>query len=113
MTNEYQAELHKHVTATAEDYDVDEDRDIYINAAKNFRMPYWDWASPADKDIGLFPQEVLGTTVHQVVRPGGKKQKVPLDRNPLASYKFGGVGKRDGLDMVSFAPRCSQVSYLL
>lgn len=33
-----------------------QDRDKYIKAANEFRMPYWDWAR---KDALIFPQEAL------------------------------------------------------
>lgn len=82
-----QTELYKHVDAIAHEYEEDEERQKNIEAAKNFRMPYWDWALPADPGIGLFPEEVLSTTQHTVTRPRRHGSK-PLKINPLASYRF-------------------------
>jgi hypothetical protein len=81
-----QAELYRHVNAIAEAYVDEEKRKKYIQAAKNFRMPYWDWALPTDAGIGVLPKEALSSTKHRVIRPENDDGNPEI--NPLASYKF-------------------------
>lgn len=59
-----------------------------------FRLPYWDWALPADKDNGVFPSEALSTWKHDIVFPKNREVK-SFTTNPLAGYKFGNVGTKD------------------
>lgn len=88
-----QAELYRHVNAIAEAYVDEEKRNKYIQAAKNFRMPYWDWALPTDAGIGVFPKEALSSTKHRVIRPENDNGDPEI--NPLASYKFQSTKKDD------------------
>jgi tyrosinase len=82
------------VQAAAEEYEVTEGRDDYIQAAKTFRLPYWDWALPPDQDNGVFPGDALTGVEHDIHFPDSRKVK-KFARNPLASYKFGSVGMGD------------------
>lgn len=56
-------------------------REEYVKAAKNFRMPYWDWARPASPD-SVFPEVALSNTL--------PKSKVPYvtKRNPLYAFTW-------------------------
>jgi hypothetical protein len=82
------------VQAVAEEYTVEEGRDAYIQAAKTFRLPYWDWALAADKDNGVFPREALANAKHDIVFPKSREVK-KFATNPLAGYKFGSLGTKD------------------
>jgi len=89
--------LYKHVNNIAQSYGTEpaERRDAYIKAAKDFRMPYWDWALQTNEDVTLFPKEVLSSTIPSVIRPGRQGKPTPMDSNPLASYSFGPEGQKD------------------
>ncbi|KAF2865458.1 hypothetical protein BDV95DRAFT_632307 [Massariosphaeria phaeospora] len=90
----FETELRRHVKDAAEDYTDDEGRAAYIEAAKSFRLPYWDWALPADKDNGVVPREALIDAKHNIAFPNSRGVK-KFARNPLASYKFGSEGTKD------------------
>jgi hypothetical protein len=89
--------LYKHVNNIAQSYGTEpaERRDAYIKAAKDFRMPYWDWALQTNEDVTLFPWEVWSSTIPSVIRPGSQGKSTPMSANPLASYQFGSEGQRD------------------
>jgi len=89
--------LYKHVNNIAQSYGTEpvERRDAYIKAAKDFRMPYWDWALQTNEDVTLFPWEVWSSTIPSVIRPGSQGKSTPMSCNPLASYQFGSEGQRD------------------
>ncbi|KIJ62510.1 hypothetical protein HYDPIDRAFT_169156 [Hydnomerulius pinastri MD-312] len=56
---------------------------LWVNAAKQLRFPYWDWADPKAETSGfpsLFYDDQLSITA-----PGSKTVSVP---NPLAFFKF-------------------------
>lgn len=57
-------------------------RGLYQQAATNFRLPYWDWATAATAQTGL-PQIISQDNV-TINAPNGTTQI----RNPLASYEF-------------------------
>lgn len=84
--------------AAAEEYTTEEGRDAYVQAAMTFRLPYWDWALPADKDNGVFPREALMNAKHDIVFPRSREVK-KFATNPLAGYKFGSLGVKD--DMIN------------
>ncbi|GKT56388.1 tyrosinase precursor [Colletotrichum tofieldiae] len=88
----FEAELYKHVNAVANEFEESERKADYVKAAKDFRMPYWDWARP---DLGIFPIQATSQARVQVKRPHGKQHNSLLDPNPLASYKFGEKSKSD------------------
>ncbi|TQN70844.1 Tyrosinase [Colletotrichum shisoi] len=81
----FEAELYKHVNAVADEFEESERKADYVKAAKNFRMPYWDWARP---DLGVFPTQATAQARVHVKRPHGKQQDFLLDPNPLATYRF-------------------------
>ncbi|KAK1700074.1 hypothetical protein BDP55DRAFT_645836 [Colletotrichum godetiae] len=85
----FEKELYKHVNDIAKEFEENGEM-RYIEAAKTFRIPYWDWARP---DLPLFPAEAVSTAEHSVERPNGKLVKI----NPLASYVFQDYskGRRD------------------
>jgi tyrosinase len=89
--------LYKHVNDIAESYGTEpaERRDAYLKAAKDFRLPYWDWALENNEEVTLFPQEVWSTYIPSVIRPLSQGQSTPMKANPLASYQFGPVGQTD------------------
>ncbi|KAI1335061.1 Di-copper centre-containing protein [Xylariaceae sp. FL0016] len=80
----FEAELYKHVNAFANDFKEGERKADYVKAAKDFRMPYWDWAIPGQD---IFPVQAFVDAHNQVIRPGGGK-KAAIDPNPLATYQF-------------------------
>jgi tyrosinase len=59
------------------------DRQPYIDAARDFRMPYWDWAMPAPEGESHFPDVFWNATISQYGPRG-----VQEIRNPLYSYRF-------------------------
>jgi Common central domain of tyrosinase len=89
--------LYEHVNNIAKSYGTEpaERRDAYVKAAKDFRMPYWDWALQTNEDVTLFPWEVWSSTTHSVIRPDSQGKSTPMSANPLASYKFGSKGQSD------------------
>jgi tyrosinase len=59
------------------------ERFLYRQAASDFRIPYWDWASPAPEGESHFPDVFWNSTMIQY-GPNG----VQVIRNPLYSYSF-------------------------
>ncbi|KAK1470386.1 hypothetical protein CTAM01_16837 [Colletotrichum tamarilloi] len=81
-------ELYKHVNYIAKEFEKG-GVTKYIDAAKTFRMPYWDWARPG---LPLFPDEAISRARHPVKRPPSQSG-LPEKINPLGSYKFGEYSK--------------------
>ncbi|OLN86707.1 Tyrosinase 5 [Colletotrichum chlorophyti] len=81
----FEAELYKHVNAVANEFADSERKSDYVRAAKDFRMPYWDWARP---DLGVFPAQASSHARVQVKRPHGQQRDTVIDPNPLATYRF-------------------------
>ncbi|KIW29400.1 uncharacterized protein PV07_05217 [Cladophialophora immunda] len=92
----FETELRRHVQAVAEEFTAEEGYDKYHKAAQTFRLPYWDWALPADQDTSVFPWEALAGTKHNVIRPKSGGKTTPMEENPLARYTFGKVAKSYG-----------------
>ena len=105
--------LYKHVNNIAQSYGTEpaERRDAYIKAAKDFRMPYWDWALQTNEDVTLFPWEVMSSTVPSVARPGSQGKYTPMSANPLASYKFGSEGQTNEKGAINMV--CSSLGLFL
>jgi len=59
------------------------DRQSYLDAARDFRMPYWNWAMPAPEGESHFPDVFWNKTVSQNGPRG-----VQDIHNPLYSYQF-------------------------
>ncbi|KAK1999196.1 Di-copper centre-containing protein [Colletotrichum falcatum] len=89
----FEAELYKHVNAVADEFEEGERKADYVKAARDFRMPYWDWARP---DLGVFPAQATSQARVLVKRPHDGQRDSLLSPNPLASYRFGEVSKGDG-----------------
>ncbi|KAK3996859.1 putative tyrosinase [Cladorrhinum sp. PSN332] len=60
------------------------ERRQYQEAARRFRIPYWDWASPAPSGGSVLPTSVGGSPFIDVNGPNG----VQRIANPLYSYTF-------------------------
>ncbi|KAK2011866.1 Di-copper centre-containing protein [Colletotrichum eremochloae] len=88
----FEAELYKHVNAVTDEFEESERKADYVKAAKDFRMPYWDWARP---DLGVFPIQATSQARVQVKRPHDKQRDSLINPNPLATYKFGETSKGD------------------
>jgi tyrosinase len=59
-------------------------KDRYVAAAKNFRMPYWDWAAVPPTGQSVYPLSVGGSPAVSVDGPVGRQ----IIANPLYSYVF-------------------------
>lgn len=79
----YEQELHKLAGAIADMFSNATERSLYRQAASDFRIPYWDWASPAPEGQSHFPDVFWNATMIQY-GPNG----VQVIRNPLYSYSF-------------------------
>lgn len=62
----------------------DDRRGGFQEAAKNFRIPYWDWAMMPPNGTSVFPLAVGGSPDVEVDGPNGKQNI----SNPLFSYTF-------------------------
>jgi tyrosinase len=82
-TNLLQQELYKLADAIARMFSNATERLLYQQAASEFRIPYWDWASPAPAGRSHFPEVFWNSTMTQY-GPNG----VQIIRNPLYSYSF-------------------------
>lgn len=114
-TEKRQAELYKLVQQVAQDFPEDPLRNKYVEAARDFRMPYWDWALPDTTGLGLFPQEALGSYKHDLVRPPRQSDQpeIPKEDNPLAYYEFRNVGRGNtSIDWVSPAVRIVKLVFI-
>ncbi|KAL7947460.1 hypothetical protein V8C42DRAFT_363848 [Trichoderma barbatum] len=79
----YEQELYKLADAISRMFNNVTERLLYMQAASDFRMPYWDWASPAPAGQSHFPDVFWNSTMTQY-GPNG----VQVIRNPLYSYSF-------------------------
>lgn len=70
-------------------------RDRYVAAAKNFRIPYWDWAAVPAAGQSVLPQSVGGSPAVSVNGPSGTQTIA----NPLFSYLFKPLSTSDLPDM--------------
>ncbi|KAK4061552.1 uncharacterized protein Triagg1_10261 [Trichoderma aggressivum f. europaeum] len=78
-----QQELFKLADAISRMFTNVTERLLYMQAASDFRIPYWDWASPAPPGQSHFPDVFWNSTMAQY-GPNG----VQVIRNPLYSYSF-------------------------
>ncbi|KAH6604367.1 tyrosinase [Trichoderma cornu-damae] len=79
----YEQELYKLANAIARMFENVTERLLYQQAASDFRIPYWDWASPAPAGQSHFPDVLWNSTLTQY-GPNG----VQVIHNPLYSYSF-------------------------
>ncbi|KAF2259352.1 Di-copper centre-containing protein [Lojkania enalia] len=59
-------------------------RSRYVAAAKDFRMPYWDWATRINRSTSAFPTAISSSTATIIDVDGATKE---ID-NPLYSFRF-------------------------
>ncbi|ENH75899.1 Tyrosinase [Fusarium oxysporum f. sp. cubense race 1] len=91
----FEAILKHAIDFVAQQFTAEEGRDKYVEAAKSFRMPFWDWARPG---LPVFPEEATNSDKARVIVPQSLLQEYPdLNKsadgsveihNPLFSYTF-------------------------
>jgi len=80
----FEATLYKHVNDIANEIIAPPaEKAKYVAAAKDFRMPYWDWAR---KDVTIFPEEALNNTTDFTGPPS--TASVHPKYNPLFQAPF-------------------------
>ncbi|KAJ4297234.1 hypothetical protein N0V88_004152 [Collariella sp. IMI 366227] len=62
----------------------EKERQRYLDAARRFRIPYWDWAATPPAGQSAFPDSIGGNSFVDVNGPSG----VQRIGNPLYSYSF-------------------------
>ncbi|KAL2172055.1 hypothetical protein VTG60DRAFT_425 [Thermothelomyces hinnuleus] len=62
----------------------DSERQRYENAARRFRLPYWDWAASPPPGQSVLPKSIGGSPFVDVNGPNGLQRIA----NPLFSYQF-------------------------
>ncbi|KIL95361.1 hypothetical protein FAVG1_00097 [Fusarium avenaceum] len=77
------AELYRMANVIAGMFPNGTDRQSYLDAARDFRMPYWDWATASPAGESFFPDVFWNATISQ-----NGPQGVQVIHNPLYSYKF-------------------------
>ncbi|KAG7292775.1 hypothetical protein NEMBOFW57_002817 [Staphylotrichum longicolle] len=80
----YEQSLYNAVQAVAKQFPQGALRDKYVEAAKTFRAPYFDWASQPPQGTAAFPSAFTSPNV-QVVDVDGKTKSVT---NPLFRFAF-------------------------
>lgn len=86
--------LYALIQKKAGDFPESEGQDRYMAAARDFRMPYWDWAIVTGRGQGVLPRSVQSETVN-VFTPTSGGQRVPMD-NPLYSFRFHPLNPSEG-----------------
>ncbi|KAF4946620.1 hypothetical protein FSARC_14156 [Fusarium sarcochroum] len=79
----FEQELYRMANVIASMFPNGTQRQAYQDAARDFRMPYWDWAMAAPEGETHFPDVFWNATISQNGPRG-----VQDIRNPLYSYKF-------------------------
>lgn len=94
MADLLQEVLYKIVQKKATEYPESQGRARYVAAAKDFRMPYWDWAAVLPAGTKVFPTSLSSKKLNLVTpTSGGKPTAVD---NPLYSFKFHPVNPTPG-----------------
>ncbi|KAL2131576.1 hypothetical protein VTI74DRAFT_4873 [Chaetomium olivicolor] len=62
----------------------EKERQRYLDAARRFRIPYWDWAATPPSGQSVFPDSIGGNSFVDVNGPNGFQRIA----NPLYSYSF-------------------------
>lgn len=75
--------LYKHIQAVAGQFKPPL-QENYMHAAKNFRIPYWDWAMKLPAGQESFPGSIASPRI-EVTHPVRGRIEV---RNPLHRYDF-------------------------
>ncbi|SLM36604.1 Uncharacterised domain, di-copper centre [Lasallia pustulata] len=86
--------LYTLIQKIAGDFPKSEGRDRYLAAARDFRMPYWDWAIVTGQGQGVLPLSVQSPQVEVISATSGGK-RVPMD-NPLYSFHFDPLNPTEG-----------------
>jgi tyrosinase len=84
MLTDIQQVLYGHIQHIAALWPAGPDRDRYVVAAVNFRIPYWDWAATPVTGQSIYPAAVSGPPGISVAGPVGTQTIA----NPLFSYSF-------------------------
>ncbi|WAO92752.1 Tyrosinase [Fusarium falciforme] len=79
----FEQELYQKANAIAGMFPNGTERQAYQDAARSFRMPYWDWSLEAPEGDEHFPGVFWNATISQYGPRG-----IQLVRNPLYSYYF-------------------------
>ncbi|PYH91598.1 Di-copper centre-containing protein [Aspergillus ellipticus CBS 707.79] len=67
------------------EFGSDTDERAWEDAAKTWRLPYWDWADPKIDPMNIIPQLVRDPQV-SVLKPGSITEEETIDPNPLHMY---------------------------
>jgi hypothetical protein len=86
----------KHATDAANEFSGS-DRDRYLAAAQNLRIPYWDWARPVTDGQHVVPDSLSSSAISVNVPSG----QVTI-ANPLYSYRFHPIDQRLGGQVSNF-----------
>ncbi|KAN0140456.1 Common central domain of tyrosinase domain containing protein [Lactarius tabidus] len=79
----YEQVMQQHALQIANTYQVD--KQSWVTAAQNLRLPYWDWATNT-----VPPPEVISLKTLNIVTPDGKTTSVA---NPLLQYTFNPIDR--------------------
>ncbi|KAF2808582.1 Di-copper centre-containing protein [Mytilinidion resinicola] len=80
----YEQLLHKHVADVASKF-IPELRQRYVQAAQDFRIPYWDWSASIDNPDHPIPTYIAEDAEILVTETDGTQQLVD---NPLHHFEF-------------------------
>lgn len=83
--------LYGFIQQIAAQYPQGPTRDNFVAAAKNFRIPYWDWAASPPSGQSVLPTSVGGSSTVLIDGPNGSQ----LIGNPLFSYLFDPLNTTD------------------
>jgi tyrosinase len=86
--------LHAHVLKKASEFPESQGRARYEAAAREFRMPYWDWAVVVPPGQSILPASLSSRTI-SVITPSSGGQRTTID-NPLYSYRFNPINPSPG-----------------
>lgn len=78
--------LYSHVLRIASAFPENQGRARYVAAARDFRMPYWDWGLVLPRGQSVVPTSLSSRTI-AVVTPQSNARLTTID-NPLYSYRF-------------------------
>jgi len=88
----FEQSLYSSVQAIANQFPAGDLRDKYVAAAKDFRTPYFDWASQPPQGSPAFPS-ILTSAMIQVVDVDGTTKQI---NNPLYNFRFHPVNPQPG-----------------
>ncbi|QDS78173.1 hypothetical protein FKW77_005300 [Venturia effusa] len=94
----YEQVVAKHAMDAASEF-TGADRDRYVTAAQNLRIPYWDWARPVSPGEHAVPDSMSSSGI--VVNT--PQQSQVTIQNPLYSYRFQPVDSQLGSPYQNYA----------